>query len=244
MKRVYLILALALCACANPAPEKIDQDKRLFEVANDLYSKERYTDAAPYYESLKNRFPDSPYALESELKLADAHFETKEYESAQVEYESFRALHPTHEKIPYVYLKLGKCQFLQSPKSVQKDQLQTEIALQTFNQLINRWPNTPEANEAKELRSRAEEKLARKQLYLAGFYIGQKKYFPAIKRLEALNTESTPTPLRREALYKLGVVHMKMKNPEIARAAFEKLVTENVNDEYQKKAMRRLQSLK
>jgi outer membrane assembly lipoprotein YfiO len=243
MKRYSYLFLLILAACSNPAPEKIDQDKRLFEVANDLFVQERYSEAAPYFESLKNRFPDSPYAIESELKLAESHYKTGEFESAQVEYESFRSLHPNHEKIPYVYLQLGKCQFSQSPKSVEKDQVQTEIALNTFNQLQNRWPNSAEAKESQEFKSKAEEKLAKKQLYLAGFYTRQKKYFPALKRLESLNTDQTPNNLRREALYRLGVVHVKMKNPDVAKMAFEKIIEQNIDDAFQKKAKRHLAKL-
>jgi|JI10StandDraft_1071094.scaffolds.fasta_scaffold39298_2 outer membrane protein assembly factor BamD len=244
MKQLSLLFVLLLMACSNPSPEKILEDKKLFEVADQLYIKERYSEAAPYFESLKNRFPDSPYAIESELKLAESHFLVKEYESAQIEYESFRSLHPTHEKIPYVFLQLGKCQFFQSPRSVQKDQAQTELALQTFNQLQNRWPTSQEAIDSKEFKNRAEEKLAKKQLYLAGFYMRQKKYFPALKRLEALNNDQTPVPLRREALYNLGLVHLKMKNPDVAKMAFQKVVDENVDDDFQKKAKHRLYEIK
>lgn len=243
MKQLYLLILFSLLACSNPSPEKILEDKKLFETGNELFLKERYSEAAPYFESLKNRFADSPYAIDSELKLADAHFLTKEYESAQVEYESFRSLHPTHEKIPYVYLQLGKCQFFQSPRSVQKDQSYTEMALQTFNLLQNRWPDSSEAKEARDFRTRAEEKLAKKQLYLANFYIKQKKYFPALKRLESLNTDQTPAQLRREALYKLGTVHLKMKNADIAKLAFEKIVSENINDDYQRKAQNKLNEI-
>ncbi len=244
MKKHYLILVALLAACASPSPEKLTQDKSLYEWGNKMYAKERYSDAAPYFQELKNRFPDSPFAMDSELKLADSHFLTKEYESAQVEYESFRALHPTNEKIPYVYLQIGKCQMYQAPKSVQKDQTQTELALQTFNQLENRWPNSKEAADSKTFRDRADEKLANKQMYLANFYIGQKKYYPALKRLESLNKDETPQPLRREALYKLGIVHIKMNNPDIAKQAFEKLIAEKIDDKYDGKAKGRLSSLK
>lgn len=243
MKKHYLILALLFCACANPAPEKLTEDKKLFEWGEKMYLKERYSDAAPYYEELKNRFPDSPFAIDSELKLAESHFHINEYESAQVEYESFRSLHPTHAKIPYVYLQIGKCQMYQAPKSVQKDQTQTELALQTFNQLTNRWPKSKEATDSETFKDRAEEKLAKKQLYLANFYIGQKKYFPALKRLESLNKDEMPQPLRREALYKLGFVHYKMKNFDIAKMAFEKIAAENLDDKYQRKAKNYLHTI-
>jgi outer membrane protein assembly factor BamD len=239
-----LFVLSLLGGCANPSPEKILEDKKLFETANELFIKERYSDAAPYFESLKNRFPDSPYAIESELKLADSHFLIKEYESAQVEYESFRSLHPTHEKTPYIYLQLGKCQFFQSPKSVQKNLEQTELSLLTFNQLQNRWPTSQEAIESKEFKTRAEEKLARKQLYLASFYMKQKKYYPALKRLEALNNSEAPPELRRESLYNLGLVHLKMKNLDVAKMAFERVVEENINDDFQKKAKHQLNNLK
>lgn len=227
-----------------PSPQKIDQDKKLYEIGDRLYQKKQYSDAAPYFEEIKNRFPQSPYSIESEWKLADSYFLTKEYASAQVEYESFRALHPTHEKIPYVYLQIGKCQLYQAPKSVQKDQVETEQGLMTLQQLKNRWGETQEAKDAEEFISKGEEKLAKKQMYVANFYIGQKKYFPALKRLENLNKDQTPQPLRREALYKLGYVHYKMKNPDIAKLAFEKVIAENIDDKYDTKSKSYLSKIK
>ena len=244
MKRyLYLGLLGLAVACAAPSPQKIDQDKTLFEIGNSMFDKKHYSDATPYFEEIKNRFPDSPYAMESELKVADCHYFTNDYSSAQVEYESFRTLHPTNEKIPYVYLQIGKAQMAQAPSSVQKDLTETEQALATFSQLTSRWPNSDEAAQSRPFVREAEEKLARKKLYLANFYIGQHKYYPALRRLESLNSDDTPSPLRREALFKLGLVHLKMDNPSVARQAFQKLVDEKIDDKYQSKAERYLKKI-
>jgi outer membrane protein assembly factor BamD len=242
-KFILLFLGVLLVGCATKSPSKINEDKTLFELGQKMYLKERYSEAIPYFEEIKNRFPDSPYSIQSELNLADAHFKTNEYESAQVEYESFRTLHPTHEKIPYVYLQIGRCQMYQAPRSVQKDQSETEMGQRTLDELVRRWPNSTEASEAKTYLSKAQEKLAKKQLYLAGFYTRQKKYFPAIKRLESLNNDETPPELRREALYKLGFVHMKMKNNDIAKMAFQRILEQNLDDSYQRKAKKYLAKL-
>lgn len=237
MKRLfYALLSITLLSCAPPSPQKITQDQQLLELGNQYFDKGRYSDAAPYYEEIKNRFPDSPLAIEAELKVADSHFKSNQFESAQVEYESFRSLHPTHAKIPYVYVQLAQCQLEQAPNSVQKDQSDTEQALLTLNQLVTRWPNSKEAQDAKPYIEHAQEKLAKKQMYIANYYIGQRKYFPALKRLESLNSDETPAELRREALYKLGFVHYKMKNLPIARSAFEKIVDEKIDDKYQLRA--------
>jgi outer membrane protein assembly factor BamD (BamD/ComL family) len=62
--------------------------------------------------------------------------------------------------------------------------------------------------------------------------------------LESLNTDQTPNHLRREALYKLGLVHLKMKNTDIAKMAFEKVVEQNINDDYNRKAKTKLSKIK
>lgn len=231
-----LLLLLVWIACSLPAPEKINEDKKLFELGMQLFEKKRYSDAAPYFEQIKNRFPESPFLIESELKLADANFKSREFATAQVDYESFRTLHPTHEKIPYVYLQIAKCQLEQAPGSVQKDQAETELAVETLGQLTARWPESEYAKEGLELLDKANEKLARKKMYVANFYIGQKKYVPALKRLESLNNSQTPEGLRREAAFKLGYVHYKMNNMDIAKIAFERVIQENRNDPFTDRA--------
>lgn len=244
MKRLLLaVISTIVVSCAPPSPQKITQDQQLYDLGNQYFDKGRYADAAPYFEEIKNRFPDSPLALEAELKVADSHFKISEFESAQVEYDSFRSLHPTHDKVPYVYVQIARCQLSQAPRSVQKDQTETEQALMTLNQLVTRWPGSKEAEDAKQYIERAEEKLAKKQMYIANFYIGQRKYFPALKRLETLNTDTIPAELRREALYKLGYVHYKMKNTPVAKAAFEKVIDEKIDDKYQSRAKRYLEKL-
>ena len=56
---------------------------------------------------IKNKYPYSKYALDASLRLADVYFLQESYTEAALAYESFRDLHPKHEKVPYAMFRIG-----------------------------------------------------------------------------------------------------------------------------------------
>ncbi|MBP3730498.1 MAG: outer membrane protein assembly factor BamD, partial [Mailhella sp.] len=51
-----------------------DTVQEIFEAGNEAMRDKNYIGAAKYYERIKEEFPFSPYAIESELSLADAYY--------------------------------------------------------------------------------------------------------------------------------------------------------------------------
>ena len=118
---LWVVLALMIGGCASKEPQDFAEDKTLYEHAMSLYEKRSYSDSIPFFESLYNRFPQSPYAIVSRLKVPDAYFERDDFLEAEVHYQSFRSLHPSHEQIPYVVFRIGMCHFKQIPGGPDRD---------------------------------------------------------------------------------------------------------------------------
>ena len=83
-------------------PPADDTLQEIFEAGNDAMREKNYSQAIVYYSRIKDDFPFSPYVIEAELALADAHYLDGEYPLAAEAYKDFETLHPRHEAIPYV----------------------------------------------------------------------------------------------------------------------------------------------
>ena len=106
-----LVCTLFLSGCSIvdeyflPPPD--DTVQEIFEAGNDAMREKNYSQAIVYYTRIKDEFPFSPYVIESELALADAHYLDEDYILAAEAYKDFETLHPRHEAIPYVLYQLG-----------------------------------------------------------------------------------------------------------------------------------------
>jgi outer membrane protein assembly factor BamD len=237
---IFNLIATVLSGCALTAPERFTSDKPLYEYANKLYSEHDYTEAITYYESLRNRFPQSPYALDAELNVADAYFEKESWAEAEVSYQSFRTLHPTHPKIPYVVFRMGMTHVKRIPRGSGRDQTHTEQAISILNDVITRWPESTERPEAEKWLVKCRKNLAERELYVANFYLKRKDYRAAVSRLQTLRSNPDYGDFRAEATYKLGYAYYKLSQPNEATEVLSPLAQDSANTPYREEAKRLL----
>ena len=108
---------------------------------------EEYGRAAETFQTLKDRYPYSKYAILAELKMADAYFLRGDYEEASEAYLEFERLHPKNEAVPYVIYQTGMCYFERMPTS-DRDQQFGVKAIQTFSRLRQMYPEDKYASMA------------------------------------------------------------------------------------------------
>src|SRR5690606_33276577 len=92
----------------------------------------------------------SNWATRAELAIADVHFKDEAYPEAQVAYQTFKELHPRHPKIDYVTFRIGLSFFNQLPTTIDRDLTLAHDAIASFDELINEFPNSEFAKEARE----------------------------------------------------------------------------------------------
>lgn len=168
-------------------------------MARQALEDENFDEAKTLVDRIRDEFPFSRYATDAELLAADAAFEGAQYEEAAAAYRSFEELHPTNEKIPYaVYRRGAAYDRLSLPED--RDQTATRRAVEAFTKLLNAFPESEFATEARgrlgELRSR----LAAHELYVARYYLRKKQPSAALQRLRAAVQEFPETPEGAAAL--------------------------------------------
>ncbi len=183
---VTLLIVILASGCAwweKKEPEPTPQ--ALYENAMKLFEKKKYDKAAEAFKKFKEEFPLSEYTPLVELRIADANFFEKRYAEAIVLYEEFRKLHPLHPEISYATYQLGMCHYNQM-LSLDRDQTETEKAIEQFRYLIENFPQSPQAAEGKKRLQVCQKQMADYEFYVGHFYFRTKKYKAALGRFEGI----------------------------------------------------------
>ncbi|HSL62179.1 MAG TPA: outer membrane protein assembly factor BamD [Desulfotignum sp.] len=187
MKKLVLLLCLAFlvsgCALFEGSRRMEKTAEQLAAEGSSAFNRGKYRDAVKAYTDLKDWYPFSRYAILAELKIADAHFNLKEYDLAIAAYEQFERMHPRNEAIPYVINQIGMSWYNQMD-TVDRDVTPAKNAMAQFRRLLEQFPDDSYAKKAPELITDCIDKIAGHELYVAEFYLKTGQYLAALKRFE------------------------------------------------------------
>ena len=164
-------------------PPAEDTVQEIFEAGNDAMREKNYPQAIKYYTRIKDDFPFSPYALESELAVADAYYLDKEYPQAADAYKDFEMLHPRNDAIPYVLYQTGMA-LKSSYTSIDHSAEVVSEAIEFFTRLEQEYPNTEYGKAAAEQIHACRKTLARREIFIANVFWGMDNYQAAWTRFQ------------------------------------------------------------
>jgi outer membrane protein assembly factor BamD len=191
-------LAVLACGCAGwkkKEPEPTPQV--LYERAMKFFNKKKYEKAAEAFRKFKEEFPLSDYTPLAELRTADSYFFNKNYAEAIVLYEEFKKLHPMHPEIPYVIYQLGMCHYRQM-RTLDRDQTETEKAIEQFRYLIENFPQSTHTAEARTKMQVCQRQMADYEFYVGHFYFRVKRYKAALGRFAGILQKYPESGLERK----------------------------------------------
>ncbi|MCB0369258.1 MAG: outer membrane protein assembly factor BamD, partial [Bdellovibrionales bacterium] len=164
-----VLMSLFLSACSTDE-KKTNTAEATFAAAQEFENDERYDEAIRKYTEVKNKFPYSQFAIKAELAIADVYFKEESFGEAQINYQTFRELHPKNPKIDYVIFRIGLSYYNQLPETIDRDLSFAHDAMASFDEIIEKYPNSSFVSEAKEKKKEALKKLAAKEDYVGDFY--------------------------------------------------------------------------
>ena len=181
------------------------------------FMNEDYEDAIKAYTDLKDWYPFSKYAILAELKIADAHFQLKEYPEAIAAYENFEKMHPKNDAVPYIINQIAMCWFNQID-TIDRDAAPAENALAQFKRLVRLFPENEYSQDALAHADACIDNLAGHELYVANFYNKTKKYKAALKRYQYIVENYAGTDQSQIALEKIPNVSKRVEAAEADKA--------------------------
>ena len=218
-----LIISLLLGGCSL-LPKEEDETKglpaqKLFEVATDAMKSGDYETAIKYYESLEAQYPFGPLAMQSQLNVAYAYYQFEEPESAIAAVDRFIKLHPQNPAAAYAWYFRGIVnfnrtqglfeRFLPTDPS-QRDPGAAYNAYKDFNEVVQRFPESEYAKDARLRMLFIANNLARHELHVASYYMDRGAYLAAANRAQYVLENYQRSPVMKEALILMIAAYDKL----------------------------------
>ncbi|MCC7072458.1 MAG: outer membrane protein assembly factor BamD [Deltaproteobacteria bacterium] len=242
---VSLVLAVAVvaasaCTAFETNLQDTDVDyaqtaKANFDQGEQAFADGRFTEAVKFFEHTKNKFPYSKFAVQAELRTADAHFAREKWLEAADAYKIFCRFHPRDEKVAYATYRVALAYAKEidqdvwwMPSAVERDQSAARDAIRAFDEYLARFPDDENAAEAKKLRVDARARLADADLYAARFYEEREKWKGAMWRYQRVANEYGDTPGAAAALLRAAqLADDQLADAAAATLLYEQLVREH-----------------
>jgi outer membrane protein assembly factor BamD len=222
LRQALLALAatlLALTACAGKDDEEDYVERPVEELYNqalDQLQDGNPRQAAQDFEEVERQHPYSQWATRAQLMAAYAFYQANAYDDAVDAAQRFIDLHPGHPDVAYAYYLIG-VSYYEQISDVGRDQKNTELALQAFEELIRRFPESNYARDAGLKADLARDHLAGKEMNIGRYYLRRAKYVAAINRFRTVIERYQSTTHVPEALHRLTEAYMALGVAEEAR---------------------------
>lgn len=207
-----LISGLAACSSTSSKVEEVSEEtpaEELFQQANTALEAKEYKKATRLFEEVERLHPYSQWATQAQLMAAFAAYEDARYDEAILSLDRFIELHPGNKSIDYAYY-LKAISYYEQISDVRRDQEMTELALNSLNALIVRFPDSKYARDSKLKRDLTLDHLAGKEMEIGRYYFKRGHVNAAINRfLEVVQKYQTTTHIP-EALHRLVEAYLML----------------------------------
>lgn len=212
----HVILSLCLIGLAACSSTKSDNEEYVERPAEEIYQEavaemegKNYRKAADLYNEVERQHPYSQWAIKSQIEAANAHYKALNYDDVILTLERFIQLHPANENIDYAYY-LRALSYYEQISDVGRDQRMTTLAMESLQEVVRRFPDSPYARDAEYKLGLTRDHLAGKEMSVGRYYLKQGNYNAAINRFRNVVVEYQTTSHTAEALHRLVEAYLAL----------------------------------
>jgi outer membrane protein assembly factor BamD len=193
-------------ANANVAPQPVET---LYNNGIDALNAKRYTLAVQQFNAVEQNYPFSTWAPSAQLMSAYAQYLENHYTEALTALDRYIQLHPASRDIAYAYYLRALCYYEQIT-DISRDQKGTQDAMTALQEVVNRFPGSAYARDARLKIDLCRDHLAGKEMEIGRWYENQHMYTAAIGRFQRVVDDYQTTNHVPEALYRLVEIYLAL----------------------------------
>ena len=209
---LFCLVILFVLSCSSQKNTNIENNETpeyLYKLAMIELDNKKYDIAQSKFKDIEYKFPLSNEAIQSQIMDAFIDYLKMNYEESIFKFNKITKKYPSHKNIDYVFYMKAMCYYEQ----IDSEYLDGENnikALENFNQVINRFPNSKYSKDSEQKVIFVKENIAAKHMDVAKFYINQKKYLAAMKRYKIIIDEHPKSKFVPEALFRLVEIYYSL----------------------------------
>ena len=232
------LLGLWVAGCSTPAKDETANwpAEKLYAEAKEEAAAGSFERAGKLFERLEGRASGTLLSQQAQLERAYVHYRVNEKAQALAILERFVKLHPTSPALDYaLYLQglvnfndnLGLLGSLASQDLSERDQQAARDSYQAFRQLVDQFPQSLYADDARVRMNYIVNSLASYEVHVARYYFRRGAYVAAANRAQQAVQEFQQAPAAEEALNllvqsydRLGLTELRDDAERVLRKSF------------------------
>jgi outer membrane protein assembly factor BamD len=223
MKRLTIttLLAVAILSGCSSTEEVVPDipPAELYVTAQQALQSGSWTTAIERLETLDSRYPFGAYSEQVQLDLIYAYYKNDDLALGEATIARFNRLNPAHEKSDWVLYMRGLTQMAQDRSFMHdifsidrhdRDPEPARKAFRDFKRLLDRYPNSQYAADAKARMIFIKNRLADYDLATVDFYIRREAWIAAINRSQQIQKLYPDTQAARKSLPMMLTAYEKL----------------------------------
>ncbi len=179
----------------------------LYNNGVDALNAKRYAVASTQFDNVEQYYPYSSWAVNAQLMHGYSEYLQNHYTDAIAVLDRYIQLHPANRDIGYAYY-LRSLSYYEQIADIQRDQKGTELAMTALQEVVNRFPDSAYARDARLKIDLCRDHLAGKEMEIGRYYENQHLYTAAIGRFQRVVDDYQTTNHVPEALHRLTEIYL------------------------------------
>ena len=192
---------------SNNVENNIRSPEEIYVQAMQFFDKKNYTVAEVEFKKLQQLYPLSNEAIQAEIMLGFTSYLLMDYDASISKFNKIIRKYPSHKDLDYIYYMIAMCNYEQITNHELDGQF-NEIALESFNQVILRFPDSKYAKDSRQKIILVKSNKAAKHMEIGRFYLKEKKYTAALNRFKIVIEEYSSSKFTPEALHRMVEAYM------------------------------------
>ena len=188
------VVSVAGCSSSNNEEKAVLANmgaQQLYDRAKESMEVGNFSAAAQTLSALDSRYPFGPLSHQVQLDLIYSYYKSGKIEETLATIDRFVRLNPNHSDVDYAYYMRGLTnmesdsnlfQELLNIDRTDRDPSKSREAFEDFRRLIQQYPDSKYAADAKQRMVHIKDRLARYEIAIARFYMRREAYVAAANR--------------------------------------------------------------
>ncbi|WP_028917199.1 outer membrane protein assembly factor BamD [Pseudoxanthomonas sp. J35] len=233
LRLAALLLAVVIVATGCGRNSKKDADEglpvtELYDKGHSQMQRGDWAGAEKTFKRLVAQYPYGPHTEQALMETAYAQFKAGKHEDAVSTIDRFIRTYPTHRNIAYFYYLRGLSNsnrdavFLQRVWSLdpaRRDLASPQQAYDDFSRVVQRYPNSRYATDARQRMVQLRNMFARHELDTALYYMRRGAWLSAIARAQYILETYPQSEFQNDAVAVLAVSYRELDNATLAADA-------------------------